>query len=255
FNPREKLAVSGSALALVIDNGWASAPDWERRVATAERLIADARDRGVPVVLALTAEKANADIGPFDAEAALQRLNAVEPRPVPTDRPAIYERVATVLQDLPGASIAILADGLAAEGDERAFADLFRNEPSNIVWIEPERLSTIAVTNGQNEPNSFIVTAARSNDDPAPRQATVYASDDRGRRIAEAVLSFGPGETEAQAEMNVPFELRNDFTSVGIDGERHAGAVRVLDENSKRRRVGLVSQGEADQAQPLLSPL
>jgi hypothetical protein len=29
----------------------------------------------------------------------------------------------------------------------------------------------------------------------------------------------------------------------------------VLDENSKRRRVGLLSQGEADQAQPLLSPL
>ncbi|TWG97137.1 putative membrane protein (TIGR02226 family) [Mesorhizobium sp. J18] len=255
FNPREKLAVSGSALALVIDNGWASAPDWERRAATAERLITDARDRGVPVLLALTAEKENADIGPFDAETALQRLNAVEPRPVPTDRPAIYQRVATALQDLPGASVAVLADGLAAEGDEQAFANLFRNAPSNIVWIEPERLSAIAVTNGQNEPNSFIVTAVRTNDDPAPRQVTAYASDDRGRRIAETILNFGPGETEAQAEMNVPFELRNDFTSVGIDGERHAGAVRMLDENSKRRRVGLISQGEADQAQPLLSPL
>ncbi|TIU17834.1 MAG: RNA-binding protein, partial [Mesorhizobium sp.] len=40
-----------------------------------------------------------------------------------------------------------------------------------------------------------------------------------------------------------------------LDGERHAGAVRVLDESSKRRRVGLLSQAEADQAQPLLSPL
>ena len=55
--------------------------------------------------------------------------------------------------------------------------------------------------------------------------------------------------------MAVPFELRNDFASIAIDGEPQAAAVRVLDENSKRRRVGLLSQSEADQAQPLLSPL
>ena len=67
--------------------------------------------------------------------------------------------------------------------------------------------------------------------------------------------TFGPGETTATGEMAVPFELRNDFASIAIDGEPQAGAVRVLDENSKRRRVGLLSQSEADQAQPLLSPL
>jgi hypothetical protein len=55
--------------------------------------------------------------------------------------------------------------------------------------------------------------------------------------------------------MKVPFELRNDFAAMSIDGENHAGAVRVLDESAKRRRVGLISQSEADQAQPLLSPL
>ena len=50
FNPREELPAKGDALALVIDNGWASAPDWDRRVATAGRLIADAHSSGVPVV-------------------------------------------------------------------------------------------------------------------------------------------------------------------------------------------------------------
>lgn len=39
FNPREKLPAEGAALALVIDNDWASAADWGKRVATAERLI------------------------------------------------------------------------------------------------------------------------------------------------------------------------------------------------------------------------
>ena len=67
-----------------------------------------------PVVLAFTAEKPNADIGPFDAAAALDKLNVAEPRPVPVDRPAVYARVAAALEALPGASVAVLADGLAA---------------------------------------------------------------------------------------------------------------------------------------------
>src|SRR5690606_39561927 len=83
----------------------------------------------------------------------------------------------------------------------------------------------------------------------------ICAFDEKGRRIADATMTFAPGATEATGEMKVPFELRNDFSSAAIDGERHAGAVRVLDETSKRRRVGLLAQMDADQAQPLLSPL
>ena len=84
---------------------------------------------------------------------------------------------------------------------------------------------------------------------------TVGAFDEKGRRIADAALTFGAGETTATGSMQVPFELRNDFNSIAIDGENHAAAVRVLDESAKRRRVGLLSQEDADQAQPLLSPL
>ncbi len=69
------------------------------------------------------------------------------------------------------------------------------------------------------------------------------------------MIEFGAGQTEGRAELRVPFELRNDFASIAIDGEQHAAGIRLLDENSRRRRVGLLSQAEADQAQPLLSPL
>src|SRR5690606_38619340 len=97
FNAREATPASGGATAIVIDNGWASAPDWEVRVATAERLIEDANDAGQPVVLAFTAEQTNTEIGPFDAAMARERLAAAEPRPVPVDRPAMFARVAQAL--------------------------------------------------------------------------------------------------------------------------------------------------------------
>jgi hypothetical protein len=255
FNPREKLPAEGAALALVIDNDWASAADWGKRVATAERLINDAGSNGVPVVIAFTAEKANAEIGPFDAAAALDRLRAAKPRPIPTDRPAVYARVAGVLETLPGASVAVLADGLAAKGDEAAFNTLLSKNAARVVWATADRLSLTGLTTSDNQVDGFALTAIRAPGDPAPAQVTAGAFDDKGRRIADATLTFSPGETTATGTMAVPFELRNDFASITLDGERQAGAVRVLDESSKRRRVGLLSQAEADLAQPLLSPL
>ncbi|RUU55093.1 DUF4159 domain-containing protein, partial [Mesorhizobium sp. M7A.T.Ca.TU.009.01.1.1] len=255
FNPREKLPAEGAALALVIDNDWASAADWGKRVATAERLINDAGSNGVPIVIAFTAEKANAEIGPFDAATALDRLRAAKPRPIPTDRPAVYARVAGVLETLPGASVAVLADGLAAKGDEAAFNTLLSKNAARVVWATADRLSLTGLTAADNQVDGFALTAIRAPGDPAPAQVTAGAFDDKGRRIADATLTFSPGETTATGTMAVPFELRNDFASIALDGERQAGAVRVLDESSKRRRVGLLSQAEADQAQPLLSPL
>ena len=255
FNPREKLPANGAALAVVVDNGWASAPDWDRRVATARRLIADAHSSGEPVVLAFTAEKPNAEIGPFDASTALDRLNAAKPRPVPVNRPALFARVAAELRNLPGATVAVLADGLAAAGDKEAFANLIGQDAASLVWAVPDRLDVIGLTAAENEVDGFTISAIRASGDPAPSQATVGAFDDKGRRIADATLTFGPGETAATGTMKVPFEMRNDFASIAIDGQPQAAAVQVLDEGSKRRRVGLLSQAEADQAQPLLSPL
>ncbi|TIS56849.1 MAG: DUF4159 domain-containing protein [Mesorhizobium sp.] len=255
FNPREKLPAEGAALALVIDNDWASAADWGKRVATAERLIADAGSNGIPVIIAFTAEKPNADIGPFDAATALDRLRAAKPRPIPTDRPGVYARVASTLENLPGASVAVLADGLAARGDEAAFNTLLSKNAARVVWATSDRLSLTGLTDADNQVDGFALTAIRAPGDPAPAQVTAGAFDDKGRRIADATLTFAPGEATGTGTMAVPFELRNDFASIALDGERHAGAVRVLDESSKRRRVGLLSQAEADQAQPLLSPL
>ncbi|MEO9340212.1 DUF4159 domain-containing protein [Mesorhizobium sp. SB112] len=255
FNPRERTPTGGGALALVIDNGWASAADWDRRSATAERLISDAASTGIPVLLAFTAEKPNAEIGPFDAEEARNRLHAAEPRPIPVDRPAVYARVAEAIGALPSTSVAVLADGLAQDGDEAAFNDLLGRTAENVIWISPENLSMIGLTATENDVDGFELTAIRAPGETAPRQATVGAFDDRGRRIADTSLSFAAGEAQTTARLTVPFELRNDFSSITVDGQNQAAAVRVLDDNSKRRRIGLLSQSEADQAQPLLSPL
>jgi hypothetical protein len=256
MNPRAKLPAKASALAVVMDNGWAAAPDWDKRVATAARLIADAGDRSEPVILAFTAEKPNAEIGPFDAKTAEDRLRAAKPRPIPVDRASVYGRVAAAIHQFPGARLAILSDGLATKGDEAAFKAVLGKDESGLVWAAPDRLTSLGLTAANNQPDAFAVTAVRAANDKGPRQATIGAFDSKGRRIADATLSFAPGAATATAKVPVPFELRNDFTSIAIDGQHQAAAVRVLDDSSKRRRVGLLSQADSNElAQPLLSPL
>lgn len=255
FNPRDRVTTASAGLALLVDNGWSSAPDWERRAATAERLIDDAATAGAPVLLAFTAEKANADIGPFDAEAARGKLRATEPRPIPTDRPAVFARVAESLKAMPGATVAMLTDGLAGSDDEQAFETLFAGQTGRVVWATPGDLPALGLTSTENAIDGFSLTVVRAPGDAAPRNVTAGAFDDKGRRIADASLSFAAGETSATGLLKVPFELRNDFSSIALDGQPQAAAVRLLDDNAKRRRIGLLSQAEADQAQPLLSPL
>jgi len=255
YNPRERIPANGSALAMVIDNGWASSSDWEKRVAAAERLIKDAERNSIPIVLAFTAEPVNTEIGPFRADEARNRLNAVRPRPVPADRGAVYGRVAGVLKALPGASVALLTDGLASPADRQAFAALLAEQPADLIWAAPDKLDLAGITTADNEVDRFVITAIRPPAGAAPAHLTAGAFDIKGRRIGDAAITFKPGETQATGEIVVPFELRNDFSSIALDGVENAGAVRVLDDTDKRRRVGLLSQTPIDQAHLLLSPL
>jgi hypothetical protein len=253
LNPREATPTQGEALAVIVDNGWAAAPDWNLRVATAARLIADAADK--PVLLAFTAGRANAEIGPFDAAEAQRRLAAAAPRPVPPDRPAVLARVADAIAAMPPTTVAFLTDGLAAAGDADALAPLL-TEAADIVWIAPDQLAMLGLTDSRNLAEGFSFTAIRPENDVAARSAPAAAFDTQGRRIAETTLAFEAGEATAEGAFSVPFELRNDFAWLSLPRENHAASIRLIDENARRRRVGLISQSEAGgSAQPLLSPL
>ena len=106
----------------------------------------------------------------------------------------------------------------------------------------------VGLTAADNEVDRFLDHRRSRARRRLPRFMTAGAFDDKGRRIGDAAVTFRPGETAATGEIVVPFELRNDFASIALDGENHAGAVRVLDETAKRRRVGLLSQTPVDQA-------
>src|SRR5581483_8148689 len=88
---------------------------------------------------------------------------------------------------------------------------------------------------------------------PSGRKGMLRALDAKGLTIGEAPFDLA-GRDSATVTFDLPTELRNQVSRIAIDGERSAGAVLLLDERSKRRRVAVASGATADVAQPLLSP-
>lgn len=255
WNPRLETMSGKEPVAIVLDNGWSSNEEWTARKETAERLISDTQSDGALIYIVGTAEKANTDIGPFDANTALERLRALTVRPIPVDRPQAFARLKAVLADTKGTRLAYLNDGVDEPRAAEAIKSLEGSGIASMIWYQPSIASLVAIRQATNNANGLTVRIVRSGIDTSRNVVTVGAFDEKGRRIADTGIAFNAGETAAEGVIAAPYELRNDFHSLRIDGTAQAGATYLIDDNNKRRRVALLSGSEADLSQPLLSPL
>lgn len=253
LNPRNASLSTAGPLVLVVDNGWATIADWERRVATAEALIGDASDRDLPVSVAFTAD-ASHDAVPAGAAAALEKLRAASPKPLRPDRARTLDALRAALDGTPPGTLSVLSDGIAADDKEDLMADLAALSPAQLRLIEGDNTAATAITGASNGADALTVTLSRL-DGSAARSLIVDAQDRQGRVIASGTVDFAAGATVASGQIAAPFELRNDFARLSIAGLATAGATHLLDDGFRRRRVALISGDVGDDFQPLLSPL
>ncbi|PDT54386.1 MULTISPECIES: DUF4159 domain-containing protein [Sinorhizobium] len=252
FNPRSNTLASSGPLALVIDNSWATAPDWERRVEAASALIDDAEARDLAVSVLFTGDRQH-DATPASAAAARTRLAAAAPEPLPADRRPALAALKTAFNDTPPGTIAFVTDGIEA-ADDKTMAALNEIRAAELRVIDADGSQAVALTGTSNESAGMSVTATRLKTDDR-RSLPIVAYDSRGRAIADSAIEFAPGAAVAKGTIEAPFELRNDFARIGIQGEATAGATHLLDDGFRRRRVALLSGEARDLSQPLLSPL
>ena len=252
FNPRSNTLATSGPLALMIDNSWATAPDWERRVEAASALIDDAEAKDLAVSIVFTGERQH-DATPGSAGTARNRLAAAGPEPLPADRRSAIAALQAAFKDAPPGTIAFITDSIEAP-DGKTMAALAAIRAGGLRVIEADGSEAVALTDTSNESSGMSVTATRLKTDDR-RTLSVVAYDTRGRAIANGAIDFTPGAATAKGTIEAPFELRNDFARIGIDGLSTAGATHLLDDGFRRRRVALLSGEARDLSQPLLSPL
>lgn len=259
INAAGRLGGTGPLL-LVIDDGWAAAPSWEERRTAMLDLIGEAEREQRPVVLLTTAPHADgqppAASSLLSAAEARRQIQALRPKPWPTDRAAALGAL-DGLQFEASPAVVWFSDGIAAgraaatEDDAFVLAQRLRDMGDLRVLQEPPTelplLQLPPVTD-----RSALTLRLRRASPKGERRVAIQASDENGRLVTREEVTFREGEAEAEHAVTLPTELRNRIVRLAVEGENSAGAVVLLDERWRQRPVGLVSGGPEAEAQPLL---
>lgn len=237
----------GGPLLVIVDGGWAEAPDWARRSQNLAETLGRAGREGRTVALVRLTDPPQ--VPAFQTgDAALARLNSLVPAPfAPPD-------MAPWAAALPegGFDSIWLADGLDHPGRETLRAAL---ETRGAVRVLLSPLSPLALAAPGMQDGAVTVTALRPLGGPEVlAEVLALGPDPAGieRELARFALAFAPGATSASASLTLPPELRNRLNRFEISGQRSAGAVWVAGDSLKRRKVAILSGAAAEEGLRLL---
>ena len=252
WNPPVATSTAKASLALLIDDGFPAAGTWDARMRTAEDLIARAEADGRGVALVPLSEPSR-DISFETPAAARVRLKQIKPKPHAVERADMLPALGRFLTATPDVELIWLSDGVDLGGGSEFVAALGRLvEQRPITVVEGGIPSARALVAADNAAGALTVKVLRPTAGGA-ETGTVRALDLKGLPLGDASFAFKADESETDAELTLPVEIRNDIARLEIAAERSAGAVALLDKRWRRRSVGVVTGSTADTAQPLLA--
>ena len=238
-------------LLVLLDDGWTAAAHWEQRVEVARERLVSAGREGRATALLLMSDPAK-PIALADAAGSAGRLNGAKPVPYVPDATAALPSLKAFLAAQSQASVLWIADG-ANLGQSTAFSlALAALAPGQGVTLVRDDASQLALGGTENQPAGLTARVLRLAA-TTPVAGRLRALDLKGLSLGEVPFDFGSA-LEARAVFDLPSELRNEIARVEIVGEHAAGAVTLLDDRWRRKRVGLVAGNSTDLAQPLLAP-
>ena len=253
LNPQDSNADGEGPVMMIVDDGWSAAQDWQSRLDTALAIVSDARRDGRPVLLSSSTGRQTWPEEPVAPREAQSLLQASEPRPFVPSHSEIAGRFAAVMQTSQPGNIVWLSDGLQHSGTGILVETIESSGIEASLYL-PDISGIVAIQSVRNEPSELHGEVVRP-DQQGPLTVTVVARDAEGLSLARSEVAFAAGETRGRFTFPQPVELRNQITKLEIELVPNAGAVQLLDENNKRRLVGLLSGEKLDLSQPLLSPL
>src|ERR1700747_1845256 len=108
MNPQHRLAGIGPVV-LILDDGWAAGRDWSRRQTAALDILAGAEREDRQIILVTTAplasDEAPSPLQPVRAADARAAVQALQPKPWPTDRAAALRRLEAMPLPQGGAAV------------------------------------------------------------------------------------------------------------------------------------------------------
>ena len=254
LRPVAEEAPGSGPLLVLLDNSWSSARRWDATVETAKRVIGLADRSGRSISLIATAEGTGQPMDPADAGQALKRLEALGPRPYPADRAGLIPALGTVTDGAHFGGVVWLSDGLGGADADAITKFLADKVKAPVLVYDDAGINPLGLKPPTATADALSVPLVRR-DKGTQLAGTVRALDLKARVVGEVNFDFARDATTTNAAFTLPAELRNEIVRLEISGNSTAGAVQLMDDRFRRRKIGLITGANADTAQPLLSPL
>lgn len=264
WNAGENLS-RGGPLLLVVDNGWAAAPHWNKTSAMAENLI-DQADREGRVVLLMPSAPGlgQAALSPPDSLAPAQAkaaLSNLAPQPWPVRRDLVASMLDQMAQSggLPqDLNTVWLSDGVAGSGDvdERLASRL--SDFGSLRIVGPNDLPVI-LRPAKVDAGGLKVRAERSMIGAA-QAIGLRIMDGEGRTISLGTARFAANQNATEADIQLPLELRGRVGAVTLEqaaeaDSGQAGGIVLLDDAAGSKPIGVITDNPTAARQPLLGEL
>ncbi len=254
LNPAPQLGGQGPVL-LVVDDGWAAAPNWQRRIDAARELLEQAERDSRPVIVLRTApDGREAPLEPRPAREILEGLPGWQAQPWPVDHDRAARRLLAL--GLDAARPIWLADGIS-DREAHATATLALGEALTAlgdvqIIADPPAERALLLAPGELGQTLQAVTVTRPTSD-TPWPAELVAVGPAGEVLGRfAVPDDAPGTTVA-VDLELPLDLRNRIARLELTGGHGIGGVLLFDERWRRRTVGIAADQAAMTDQPLLA--
>ncbi|MEM6973700.1 MAG: DUF4159 domain-containing protein [Pseudomonadota bacterium] len=262
LNPSERLASRGGGPVLVLlDAGWASAPDWAERRAAAGAVIDEAGRDGRPVILWRATVDTLAAPGPMAASEARAALDAMRPEALRPDRAAVLALLESAEATTPGETL-WLHDGLGHDGEaSTALAErLAEFGPLTLIGPAAPARAVLPPRLDEGVLTADVIRTGATGGIGADGAATTVslaamASAEGGgeRRIAVASADFAPGEAVAAARFDLPAELIATISRITLTDGVSPGGTALADAAVRRVPVAVVDPSSVGEVAPLTS--
>jgi hypothetical protein len=199
LNPTRDLSAGEGPVLVLLDGGWASAPDWEDRLARAGEALEQADRAGRPAILhSLARPLGEGDrLEPRPASDWRGALEALEPRPWAPDRAGFAARAERLAEAQGGLETVWLADGLRHETDPAA-DDLAETlaAAGPLTVIGPDRVA-LALRPPRLEDGALTATVLRAEAEGprAARAAAIGRGPEGGERRLRARTTPAPARS------------------------------------------------------------
>ncbi len=257
YNAKPKF-LNDNPLLLIIDNGWSSSINWEKRKENLLEYIDRAEQQKIPIIVLPTAPKNNLledKLLLLDAAGAKSYVELLTPNPWPSD----YKLLIKKIENLPKSkdyNIVWLWDGIDHENDDSSqifskkledighlnIIDFLNNSPVKII------------KNVSNTSNNNLLIEIQRNVGSVEETIFIRANGNNGKLLNRKKVSFKENERIINTDFLIPNELRKELITISIENTNNAGAVYLFDEKWRKRNVGIYGDKETFRTQPLLSP-